>query len=214
MFSTPKLFLSFPSSTANSFPSPSILSRSSAPKSNPSPSRPQKMALKSKSNQDPNFKPGSKVEIMSDESGFRGSFYLGTVVKATRTPKFTVQYEKLFEDEEGTKPLQETVNEFQIRPIAPREKKREFKFSEEVDAFHNDGWWEGVITEVNENGKFAVFFRSTKEQIEFVEEDLRLHREWVNGEWKPQLEGEEAKGEKQEVKEKGNKKEKETLRRR
>uniref|UniRef100_A0A3N7FYJ9 Agenet domain-containing protein n=1 Tax=Populus trichocarpa TaxID=3694 RepID=A0A3N7FYJ9_POPTR len=164
------------------------------------------MAPKSKSNQDPNFKPGSKVEIMSDEAGFRGSFYIGTVVKATRTPEFTVRYEKLFEDEEGTKPLQETVNEFQIRPIAPREKKREFKFSEEVDAFHNDGWWEGVITEVNENGKFAVFFRSTKEQIEFVEEDLRLHREWVNGEWKPPLDGEEEKGEIEEVKEKGNKK--------
>ncbi|KAJ6876594.1 hypothetical protein NC651_029554 [Populus alba x Populus x berolinensis] len=163
------------------------------------------MAPKSKSNQDPNFKPGSKVEIMSDEAGFRGSFYIGTVVKATRTPEFTVRYEKLFEDEEGTKPLQETVNEFQIRPIAPREKKREFKFSEEVDAFHNDGWWEGVITEVNENRKFAVFFRSTKEQIEFVEEDLRLHREWVNGEWKPPLEGEEEKGEKEEVKEKRNK---------
>ncbi|KAJ6973927.1 hypothetical protein NC653_030078 [Populus alba x Populus x berolinensis] len=163
------------------------------------------MAPKSKSNQDPYFKPGSKVEIMSDEAGFRGSFYIGTVMKATRTPEFTVRYEKLFEDEEGTKPLQETVNEFQIRPIAPREKKREFKFSEEVDAFHNDGWWEGVITEVNENGKFAVFFRSTKEQIEFVEEDLRLHREWVNGEWKPPLEGEEEKGEKEEVEEKGNK---------
>ena len=163
------------------------------------------MAPKSKSNQDLNFKPGSKVEIMSDEAGFRGSFYIGTVVKATRTPEFTVRYEKLFKDEEGTKPLQETVNEFQIRPIAPREKKREFKFSEEVDAFHNDGWWEGVITEVNENGKFAVCFRSTKEQIEFVEEDLRLHREWVNGEWKPPLEGEEEKGEKEEVKEKRNK---------
>ncbi|CAK7340512.1 unnamed protein product [Dovyalis caffra] len=162
---------------------------------------------KSKSNQDPHFKPGSKVEIMSDDVGFRGSFYTGTIVKATRTPKFTVQYDKMFEDEEGKKPLKETVNEFQIRPIAPREKKREFKLSEEVDAYHNDGWWEGVITEVNENGKFAVFFRSTKEQIEFVEEDLRLHREWVNGEWKPPMEREEENEEKQEVKEvkeKGN----------
>ncbi|KAL3591072.1 hypothetical protein D5086_009712 [Populus alba] len=135
---------------------------------------------------------------MSEEEGFRGSFYTGTVVKATRTSKFIVEYDKLFEDEEGTKPLQETVNEFQIRPIAPREKKREFKFSEEVDAFHNDGWWEGVITEVNEDGKFAVFFRSTKEQIEFGEEDLRLHREWVNGAWKPTLEGEEEEEEKEE----------------
>jgi hypothetical protein len=164
---------------------------------------PPKSTPKSKSNQNPHFKPGSKVEIMSEEEGFRGSFYTGTVVKATRTSKFVVEYDKLFEDEEGTKPLQETVNEFQIRPIAPREKKREFKFSEEVDAFHNDGWWEGVITEVNEDGKFAVFFRSTKEQIEFGEEDLRLHREWVNGAWKPTLEGEEEE-EKEEVKEKEN----------
>jgi hypothetical protein len=34
---------------------------------------------------------------------------------------------------------------------------------------------------------------------------LRLHREWVNGEWKPPLDGEEEKGEIEEVKEKGNK---------
>ncbi|KAJ6737769.1 AGENET DOMAIN-CONTAINING PROTEIN [Salix viminalis] len=140
---------------------------------------------------------------MSEEDGFRGSFYTGTVVKATRTSNFVVEYDKLFEDEEGTKPLQETVNEFQMRPIPPREKKREFKFSEEVDAFHNDGWWEGVITEVNDDGKFAVFFRSTKEQIEFSEENLRLHREWINGAWKPTLEGEEEE-KKEEVKEKEN----------
>ncbi|KAJ6775583.1 AGENET DOMAIN-CONTAINING PROTEIN-RELATED [Salix purpurea] len=164
---------------------------------------PPKSTPKSKSNQYPHFKPGSKVEIMSEEDGFRGSFFTGTVVKATRTSNFVVEYDKLFEDEEGTKPLQETVNEFQIRPIPPREKKREFKFSEEVDAFHNDGWWEGVITEVNDDGKFAVFFRSTKEQIEFSEENLRLHREWISGAWKPTLEGVEEE-KKEEVKEKEN----------
>lgn len=152
------------------------------PKSTP------KSTPKSKSNEDPHFKRGAKVEIMSDEQGFRGSFYTGTIVKVTRTPKFTVEYDRLFEDEEGTKPLQETVAAHQVRPVAPTEKKRMFKFSEEVDAFYNDGWWEGVITEECQDGKFAVFFRNTKEQINFGEEDLRLHREWVKGEWKPPLE--------------------------
>lgn len=68
---------------------------------------------------------------------------------------------------------------------------------DDVDAFHNDGWWEGVVTKVvrvedgekNNNGVYSVFFRCSREQIDFGSSDLRLHREWVRGNlWVPPLE--------------------------
>ncbi|MBA0702079.1 hypothetical protein Goari_022749 [Gossypium aridum] len=91
-------------------------------------------------------------------------------------------------DEAGAKALRETFHAFDIGPPAPRETTRKFKFGEEVDAFHNDGWWEGEITKELENGNFHVYFKRSKEQLEFREDKLRLHREWLNGSWVPPLE--------------------------
>ncbi|KAL4340981.1 hypothetical protein GQ457_08G004850 [Hibiscus cannabinus] len=140
----------------------------------------------------PHLQPGSPIEISSNDPGFRGSWYAGVIVKRAppRKPnnKFVVEYAHLFEDDDGTKPLRETIDAVDIRPPAPREKARKFKFSEEVDAFHNDGWWEGVITKELENGRFHVYFKRSKEQLEFGEEQLRLHREWIKGSWTPPLE--------------------------
>ncbi|THG08764.1 hypothetical protein TEA_020771 [Camellia sinensis var. sinensis] len=59
---------------------------------------------------------------------------------------------------------------------------------EEVDAFHNDGWWEGIVTAILQDSRYSVFFRSSREQIDFPDSDLRLHREWVHGIWVPPLE--------------------------
>lgn len=147
---------------------------------------------KSTSNSNPYFKPGSAVEVSSDDEGFRGSWFVGTVIRRCTSKKnqnkFLVEYKTIMADEKGTKPLREMLDLHQLRPLAPRETDREFKFGEEVDAYHNDGWWEGSITEELGNGRFAVYFRASKEQIEFGKEDLRLHREWVNEKWVPPLE--------------------------
>ncbi|EOA40166.1 hypothetical protein CARUB_v10008882mg [Capsella rubella] len=147
------------------------------------------------------LKPGAAVEISSDETGFRGSWYLGKVITIPSSEdKCQVEYTTLFFDKEGTKPLKEVVDMSQLRPPAPpmseREKKRVIAIGEEVDAFYNDGWWEGDVTEVLGDGKFSVFFRSSKEQIQFKKDQLRFHREWVDGAWKPPLE--EAEGEESE----------------
>ncbi|CAN0913589.1 Ubiquitin-conjugating enzyme E2 36 [Linum grandiflorum] len=139
----------------------------------------------------PLFKQGEAVEISSDDPGFRGSWFSGSVVrrKKENPNQYIVKYDNLFEDESGQIPLQETLHWVQLRPSPPPEmNKVKFKFSDEVEAFHRDGWWEGVITEELADGKFAVFFRSSKEQIVFGENDLRLQREWVNGKWNPPFE--------------------------
>ncbi|XWS58077.1 hypothetical protein CRYUN_Cryun08bG0004100 [Craigia yunnanensis] len=147
----------------------------------------------------PHLEPGSKGEVSSNDPGFRGSWFTGSIVKrsSSRDPnKFLVQYTHLFQEEAGTNPLKETINAVDIRPLAPRERARKFNFSEEVDAFYNDGCWEGVITKELENGKFHVYFKRSKEQLEFGEYQLRLHREWINGSWTPPLEEDEQVDEK------------------
>ncbi|XP_050223492.1 protein MAIN-LIKE 1-like [Mercurialis annua] len=142
----------------------------------------------------PYFKPGAMVEASSDDDGFRGSWYIGKIIRraTTKDPnKFLVEYETLFSDDGGKNPLKEIYDVAQLRPLAPRENHRKFRFGEKVDAYHSDGWWEGSITEEREDGRFAVYFKGSKEQIVFGSEVLRLHREWVDGEWKPPLEVED-----------------------
>lgn len=138
------------------------------------------------------LKPGAAVEISSDEPGFRGSWYPGTVVTTpSDSVRCQVEYTTLFFDKEGRKRLKEVVDMAQLRPPAPpmseREKKRVIAVGEEVDAFYNDGWWEGVVTEVLGDGKFSVFFKSSREQIRFRKDEIRFHREWVDSAWKPPL---------------------------
>ncbi|KAG8363931.1 hypothetical protein BUALT_Bualt19G0073700 [Buddleja alternifolia] len=138
------------------------------------------------------FKKGADVEISSDDEGFRGSWYAGTIIRPPgnskrSTNKVLVEYKNLMADEAGTQRLREELDVVQLRPPPPRERFRTFKFSEEVDAYYNDGWWEGIITAVT-GDKYSVFFRGTREQIDFKASDLRLHREWVYENWVPPLE--------------------------
>ncbi|KAL3651371.1 hypothetical protein CASFOL_004373 [Castilleja foliolosa] len=144
------------------------------------------------------FKKFANVEISSDDEGFRGSWYEGTVLRPPRTTKrgstkVIVKYKTLKEDEAGTRPLIEELDVVQLRPLPPREVRRSFKFAEEVDAYYNDGWWEGTITEVvgdedDDDVKYLVFFSGTREQIAFAASEMRLHREWEYGKWVPPLE--------------------------
>ncbi|CAN1180454.1 Protein AGENET DOMAIN (AGD)-CONTAINING P1 [Linum perenne] len=153
----------------------------------------------SKSPSIPIFKQGQQIEISSHDLGFRGSWFSGTVVRRSKEnpSHYVIQYDKLFEDDTGKVPLQETLHWVQLRPPPPPtdESSTKFKFSDEVEAYHKDGWWEGVITEEIGDGKFAVFFRSSKEQIVFEEKELRMQREWINGKWNPPF-GESVNGSK------------------
>ncbi|XP_073314284.1 protein AGENET DOMAIN (AGD)-CONTAINING P1-like isoform X1 [Primulina huaijiensis] len=136
------------------------------------------------------FKKGAEIEISSDDVGFRGSWYAGTVVRPPqndKSKKVLVEYKTLMKSESTSQRLREEVGLVQLRPAPPPEKRLKFKFSEEVDAWYNDGWWEGIVTELLGDDKYAVFFRSTKEQLHFRARELRLHREWVYGKWVPPL---------------------------
>ncbi|KAI5398691.1 hypothetical protein KIW84_064171 [Lathyrus oleraceus] len=77
----------------------------------------------------------------------------------SRTDKFVVEYDKIMEDEEGTKGLQETATLFQLRPIPPKEIIQDFQHGDEVEAYHNEGWWEGCISRYKvEDGYYGSWF--------------------------------------------------------
>lgn len=134
------------------------------------------------------FTPGAIVEISGEDDGFRGSWYEGTVIRRLKKNKILVEYKDLTEDD-GKQRLTEVVDAVQLRPLPPRESPdRNFALNEEVDCLYNDGWWEGVVTKVLEDGKYAVYFRVTREQMEFGRCDIRLHREWLHEDWNPPLE--------------------------
>ncbi|KAF4347247.1 hypothetical protein G4B88_015757 [Cannabis sativa] len=134
------------------------------------------------------FTPGSAVEISSKEPGFRGSFYLGSIVSSQASDSYLVEYKTLVEESpNGFQPLREVVRLAQLRPALPPDTKWVCTIGEEVDVYHDDGWWEATVTRDLGNGRFRVFFGDYKEEMEFAKESMRLHRKWVDGIWTPQL---------------------------
>ncbi|KAF6139780.1 hypothetical protein GIB67_024057 [Kingdonia uniflora] len=135
------------------------------------------------------FIKGFDIEVSSEEEGLKGSWYAATVLRGvSKKNKIFLEYKTLL-TEGTTKPLREFVDVINVRPIPPRDVERvEYEISDEVDAFHDDGWWEGIVTKVLGGFRYVLYFRRSREEIEFGAKDLRLHREWVDGDWVPPLE--------------------------
>ncbi|XP_042047759.1 protein AGENET DOMAIN (AGD)-CONTAINING P1-like isoform X2 [Salvia splendens] len=130
------------------------------------------------------FEIGAAIEIKIDEDGFRGSWYEGTVLRAPNdlSSSVLVVYKTLAENDKGKRPLRELLNLVQLRPSPPPENRPSFKLNDEVDAYYNDGWWEGKITQIF-RVKYLVYFPLWKEQLPFTASQLRLHRDWINEQW-------------------------------
>ncbi|KAL7178474.1 hypothetical protein ACSBR1_041942 [Camellia fascicularis] len=159
------------------------------------------------------FRKGSKVEVSSDEEGFRDAWYVATILnvptnsnsrkrkrrnsKTTSTTtnnnnnndnKYMVEYDTLLADDDATKPLREFVDVSFMRPVDdhPPPHPPSFQLYDIVDASYRDGWWTGIITRINHShsdSKFLVFFQNPPDEIEFAPSQLRLHRDWVDRKW-------------------------------
>ncbi|PSS23982.1 DUF724 domain-containing protein, partial [Actinidia chinensis var. chinensis] len=163
------------------------------------------------------FAIGSKVEVSSDDDGFRGAWYVATVVdhapSSTTSPKkrkrsggahnhtYLVEYEALEADVGG--PLRERVSDSFVRPLQPppsSDEKPRFEINDVVDGFYRDGWWTGVITGVDMDSNVEVFFPDpgSAHTIKFAPAKLRVHLDWVNGNWirpqKQQVTGQQKAG--------------------
>ncbi|CDP15932.1 unnamed protein product [Coffea canephora] len=133
------------------------------------------------------FHRGDQVEIMSKEEGFQGSYFHATVVTKLEMDEYIVQFKTLLEDDKPA-PLRQVHTLDEIRPIPPEIPRKKFYVKQKVDAYEGDGWWVGIITgieeaESEEEFKYTVRFQTTGEQRSFKLENLRVHQEWVNGNW-------------------------------
>ncbi|KAL6532519.1 hypothetical protein OROGR_014489 [Orobanche gracilis] len=131
----------------------------------------------------PRFIDGMLVEVKNDEEGFRGSLYVALIVKAVGDDKFLVEYRTL-RTEDKTELLKEEVDISCIRHCPPNiQRALPFEYLERVDAWHNEGWWEGYVVQVLSGCKYTISFTNADEEMVFEHCKLRPHQEWNNGKW-------------------------------
>lgn len=136
------------------------------------------------------FGVGSKVEVRSNNDGFQGAWFEAVVTKSlSKRRRCGVVYSTLVADESSQDPLKEVVLCSFIRPRPrPPNSSQVFEVHQCVEAFHNEGWWSGVVSELPEeggDGSYVVCFPTTREEFRFEAAKLRKHMEWVRGEWVP-----------------------------
>ncbi|CAM0875952.1 unnamed protein product [Alopecurus aequalis] len=147
------------------------------------------------------FPVGAEVEVRSDDPGFEGSFYETTVAghlisRSGRGRWYTLAYSTLLAEEGGR--LKETAAAADVRPRPPpgENARTGFAICDMVEAFHNEGWWAGVVSAVppptvtgdRPRGVYKVTFPTSRETMEFEETALRPHRVFKDGRWVPAAE--------------------------
>ncbi|CAL4992618.1 unnamed protein product [Urochloa decumbens] len=139
---------------------------------------------------------GAKVEVRDDKPGYFGSWFEATVVgfspaRGPRAPaRYAVTYEHILDDDGGGV-LSENFTPSHVRPRpppSPTTPAAAFRPNDIVEAFHNDGWWSGIV--VSSAGSpgaviVTVAFPITREVIRFPPRHVRPRRDYVDGEWVP-----------------------------
>lgn len=129
------------------------------------------------------FSEGMLVEVKSDMEGFQGSWFTAVVVKPLMHNRLLVEYRTL-RTENNTEYLKEEADLSGIRPCPPSiQRVKPYEYLERVDAWFNDGWWEGYISQVLKGCSYVVYFLYSNEEMTFEHFKLRPHQEWINGKW-------------------------------
>ncbi|GAB2274730.1 hypothetical protein Dimus_009502 [Dionaea muscipula] len=152
------------------------------PKSSQSPSNHKSEAEQDVGSAMTDYKRGDIVEICSEEEGFKGSYYVATIVAQLDADAFTIEYATLL-DENELDPLREVVRARNIRPAPPTVDAEEFHVGDEVEARDNDGWWIGRVMEKLGRGDYYVLFENSGEVAKYHRKGLRAHLEWIDGRW-------------------------------
>lgn len=140
---------------------------------------------------------GDTVETRSEEDGFSGAYYLAKIIAKKGREKLLIEYETLVTEGDQTQFLREVIEARMVRPLPPSpesESEPEFKILEKVDAYDNDGWWEGRIVgkkllggvgnnNNNSDSLYSVYFDTTGDLCDYPNNLLRAHQDYVNGEW-------------------------------
>ncbi|KAL8140932.1 LOW QUALITY PROTEIN: hypothetical protein V2J09_006953 [Rumex salicifolius] len=138
-----------------------------------------------------------KVEVRSIEDGLLGSWHPANIV-ARKTKQYLVMFNNLVCDDDKSKQLSEYVDvspslgassdyRGRIRPTPPKvDLHKPLLYSECVDVYYNDAWWEGVVFDPKEtSGKWKIFFPDLADELPISTDNLRLTQDWneCTGEW-------------------------------
>ncbi|KAF5198744.1 Agenet domain-containing protein / bromo-adjacent domain-containing protein [Thalictrum thalictroides] len=147
------------------------------------------------------FKVDAEIEVLSQDSGIRGCWFKCTILQLSRK-KMKVQYDDLQDvDECGN--LEEWIPAFRLAApdklgmrcsgrltIRPRPHSQDiasviFEIGSPVDAQWYDGWWEGVVTGIDDcgNDSLQVYFPGEDKFSTFQRKNLRISRDWVKNQW-------------------------------
>ncbi|KAL1359009.1 hypothetical protein AAHE18_04G074900 [Arachis hypogaea] len=129
------------------------------------------------------FKKGRMVEVRDEDEGYEGAWFVATIVSSVGKDMFLVEYRDLLADDGTHQLLQEVVYEKFIRPCPPEVPSvSSFKQFQEVDAWYNDAWWEGVVLAVVNSSEYFVSFMHN-DVLRFESSKLRPHQDWFDGKW-------------------------------
>ncbi|XP_078430088.1 agenet and bromo-adjacent homology (BAH) domain-containing protein [Wolffia australiana] len=149
----------------------------------------------------PPFKADEKVELLCQDSGIRGCWFRGTVLKLSER-RLKVRYDDLT-IEDGFGNLEEwvpiyrratpcklewrRVGRLMIRPrplLDDASKSMKYEMGSAVDAWRNDGWWEGLV--VGDDGPaniLKVYFPGEDKILDCLRSDVRVSKDWVMDGW-------------------------------
>ncbi|XP_048131586.1 protein AGENET DOMAIN (AGD)-CONTAINING P1-like [Rhodamnia argentea] len=127
----------------------------------------------------------------------KNALYHSWYILRRKPHAFLVDYKTLIDQSDAgrpSRPYREEVSVGLLRPKPPAETSRSFHLGNVVDECLNGGWWEGAIAKALKSSWYIVYLGCVKQQYRFDAAELRLHREWVNGNWVPPFEAEEEDG--------------------
>ncbi|KAG1366732.1 hypothetical protein COCNU_13G005220 [Cocos nucifera] len=150
----------------------------------------------------PPFKVGEKIELLCQDSGIRGCWFKCTVLQLSHK-RLKVRYDYL-QNVDGCGNVEEWIPAF--RPAAPDKLGMRcsgrltirpcpscdclldtvaFPHGTPVDAWWNDGWWEGVVvgTDSCEDYSLQVYFPGEGVFLICRRKNLRISKDWVGNRW-------------------------------
>nr|CAB3469328.1 unnamed protein product [Digitaria exilis] len=161
------------------------------PRPGPGPARSPSSPAPSNGGELPPLPPGADVEVRIDGRGFFGNWYAATVIRydpargRRSKARYTDTYTDLLDDDHGGA-LTERFAPTHVRPRPPHpESPPRFLLYDKVEAFHNDGWWSGIVFSTAPES-VTVAFPITREVLSFSPDLVRPRRDYIGGsDWVP-----------------------------
>ncbi|GAB2224738.1 hypothetical protein Drorol1_Dr00005508 [Drosera rotundifolia] len=144
------------------------------------------------------FNVGDEIELLCQDSGLRGCWFRCRLLRAS--PKLLkVRYNDV-QDADECGNLEEWVpasrvatpdslgirsaGRLIVRPLPPGDfADCKIAVGEAVDVWWSDGWWEGLLTSVDDFAGLQVYLPGESRHVTVERQNIRASKDWVNGGW-------------------------------